>query len=193
MERRIVAQLISCMDSLSDRKDKKKSKDDDNNGSTDANAEGDAGPVESDAAELAEAFKSVVVIGATSTPDSLDSSLRRAGRFDREICMGIPDVAAREHIFRILIKKMRVPDDFNFRSIALRTPGYVGADLSALAKETAAAAVNRILEKMRRLRRQMGMRYDGRRKQVDCCPVFGRNRIQKTNLGCLQWKCATLR
>ena len=99
MERRIVAQLISCMDSLSDRKDKKKSKDDDNNGSTDANAEGDAGPVRA-TPQTAE-VKSVVVIGATSTPDSLDSPLRRAGRFDREICMGIPDVAAREHIFCI--------------------------------------------------------------------------------------------
>ena len=64
--------------------------------------------------EEPEVPKSVVVIGATSTPDALDSSLRRAGRFDREICMGIPDVTAREHIFRVLIKKMRVPDSFDF-------------------------------------------------------------------------------
>ena len=140
MERRIVAQLIACMDSLSDYGEKRKpeSASAPDAAETDVKSDANAGPPTDS--------KSVIVIGATSTPDSLDSSLRRAGRFDREICMGIPDVAAREHIFRVLVKQMRVPAGFDFRSIAVRTPGYVGADLGALVKEAAAAAVTRALD-----------------------------------------------
>lgn len=86
----------------------------------------------------------VLVIGATNRPDALDPALRRAGRFDREICLGIPDQDGRERVLRVLISKMRVAGDFDYKSIAKRTPGFVGADLAALTKEAAVAAVNRI-------------------------------------------------
>jgi len=86
----------------------------------------------------------VLVIGATNRPDALDPALRRAGRFDREICLGIPDEAARERVLRVLVGTMRIAGDFDYKSIAKRTPGFVGADLAALTKEAAAAAVNRV-------------------------------------------------
>jgi ribosome biogenesis ATPase len=88
--------------------------------------------------------KPVLIIGATNRPDALDSALRRAGRFDREICVGIPDQQAREHILQVLSKKMKLSGDFNFKAIARKTPGFVGADLVSLTKEAAVIAVNRI-------------------------------------------------
>ncbi|GMG18180.1 unnamed protein product [Phytophthora fragariaefolia] len=88
--------------------------------------------------------KPVVLIGATNRPDALDSALRRAGRFDREICLGIPDEEAREKILRVLARKMTLEGDFDFAALARRTPGYVGADLVSLTKEAAVGAVNRI-------------------------------------------------
>ncbi|CAH0518117.1 unnamed protein product [Peronospora belbahrii] len=88
--------------------------------------------------------KPVVLIGATNRPDALDSALRRAGRFDREICLGIPDEEAREKILRVLARKMTLEGDFDFAMLARRTPGYVGADLVSLTKEAAVGAVNRI-------------------------------------------------
>ncbi|KAL3657476.1 hypothetical protein V7S43_017615 [Phytophthora oleae] len=88
--------------------------------------------------------KPVILIGATNRPDALDSALRRAGRFDREICLGIPDEEAREKILRVLARKMTLEGDFDFAALARRTPGYVGADLVSLTKEAAVGAVNRI-------------------------------------------------
>ncbi|ETO82460.1 hypothetical protein F444_03400, partial [Phytophthora nicotianae P1976] len=88
--------------------------------------------------------KPVILIGATNRPDALDSALRRAGRFDREICLGIPDEEAREKILRVLARKMALEGDFDFPALARRTPGYVGADLVSLTKEAAVGAVNRI-------------------------------------------------
>ena len=76
--------------------------------------------------------KPVMIIGATNRPDTLDSALRRAGRFDREISLGIPDEAAREAILRLLTKRMKVSEDVDYPVLAAKTPGYVGADLSAL-------------------------------------------------------------
>ena len=99
MERRIVAQLQTCMDSLNSQ-------------------------------ELRE--KPVMIIGATNRPDALDNALRRAGRFDREISLGIPDEAAREAILRLLTKQMKVGEDVDYSVLDAKAPGYVGADLSAL-------------------------------------------------------------
>jgi len=93
---------------------------------------------------VGQAADGVLVLGATNRPDALDPALRRAGRFDREICLGIPDEAAREHVLRVLVSKMRMSGDFDFKSVAHRTPGFVGADLAALTKEAAVVAVNRI-------------------------------------------------
>ncbi|KDO20878.1 hypothetical protein SPRG_14110 [Saprolegnia parasitica CBS 223.65] len=88
--------------------------------------------------------KPVLVIGATNRPNDLDQALRRAGRFDREICLGIPDADAREKILSVLASKMRLSGDIDFKDLARRTPGYVGADLVSLTKEAAVLAVNRV-------------------------------------------------
>uniref|UniRef100_A0A4W6BR59 Nuclear VCP like n=1 Tax=Lates calcarifer TaxID=8187 RepID=A0A4W6BR59_LATCA len=111
MERRIVAQLLTCMDDLN---------------SLTVTAQ-------------------VLVIGATNRPDSLDPALRRAGRFDREICLGIPDEAARLRILKTLCRKLKLPENFDYQQLARLTPGYVGADLMALCREAAMTAVNRVL------------------------------------------------
>jgi len=86
----------------------------------------------------------VVVIGATNRPDSLDPALRRAGRFDREIGLGIPDRQARHKILSVLCRNLRLDDDVSLLTIATLSPGYVGADLSSLVREAAIAAVNRM-------------------------------------------------
>ncbi|XP_010789506.1 nuclear valosin-containing protein-like, partial [Notothenia coriiceps] len=90
-----------------------------------------------------------MVIGATNRPDSLDPALRRAGRFDREICLGIPDEAARLRILKTLCRKLKLPEDFDFKQLARITPGYVGADLMALCREAAMSAVHRVLMERR--------------------------------------------
>ncbi|XP_053164142.1 nuclear valosin-containing protein-like isoform X4 [Hemicordylus capensis] len=127
MERRIVAQLLTCMDDLND---------------------------------LAAAAQ-VLVIGATNRPDALDPALRRAGRFDREICLGIPDEAAREKILKTLCRKLRLPESFDFVHLAHMTPGYVGADLMALCREAAMCTVNRVLVKLEEEKREALKIEDG--------------------------------
>lgn len=86
----------------------------------------------------------VMVIGATNRPDSLDPALRRAGRFDREIKLSIPTEAGREQILKTLAGKLKIDEDVEWKEMARKTPGYVGADLRALTREAAAVAINRI-------------------------------------------------
>ncbi|KAL7581724.1 hypothetical protein ACA910_022264 [Epithemia clementina (nom. ined.)] len=88
----------------------------------------------------------VIVLAATNRPDSLDSALRRAGRFDREILLGVPDEDAREKIIRAMTAGMRLSGNFDFRLIAKKTPGFVGADVRSLSKEAAVLAINRIFQ-----------------------------------------------
>lgn len=115
MERRIVAQFLTCMDDMSwDKTDN----------------------------------KPVIVMGATNRPDSLDAALRRAGRFDHEISMGVPDEEARSKILQVLCAKLRLDGDFNFTTLAKATPGYVGADLSALTGAAGIIAVKRIFKQL---------------------------------------------
>lgn len=90
-----------------------------------------------------------MIIGATNRPDALDPALRRAGRFDREICMGVPDEAARERILQVLSKKLRLSGDFDFKTLARMTPGYVGADLNALTAAAGVVAIKRIFSTLR--------------------------------------------
>ncbi|OMH85472.1 putative AAA domain-containing protein [Zancudomyces culisetae] len=111
MERRIVAQLLTCIDSLSWE----------NTGN-----------------------KHVVLLGATNRPDSLDPALRRAGRFDREIMMSVPDESAREKILKVITDGLKLSEDFDFRELSKRCPGYVGADLHALVTAAGMIAVKRI-------------------------------------------------
>ncbi|KAI0077685.1 AAA-domain-containing protein [Panus rudis PR-1116 ss-1] len=115
MERRIVAQFLTCMDDMSwDKTDN----------------------------------KPVIVIGATNRPDSLDAALRRAGRFDHEISMGVPDDEARAQILRVLSSKLRLEGNFDFLALAKATPGYVGADLAALTGAAGIVAVKRIFQQL---------------------------------------------
>lgn len=86
-----------------------------------------------------------VVIGATNRPNSIDAALRRFGRFDREIDIGVPDENGRLEIFRIHTRNMKLDDDVDPESIAKETHGFVGADMAALCTE---AAMQCIREKM---------------------------------------------
>jgi len=87
----------------------------------------------------------VVVIGATNRPNAIDPALRRFGRFDREIDIGVPDENGRLEIFRIHTRNMKLDDDVDPESIARDTHGFVGADMAALCTE---AAMQCIREKM---------------------------------------------
>jgi transitional endoplasmic reticulum ATPase len=87
----------------------------------------------------------VVVIAATNRPNSLDPALRRFGRFDREIDIGVPDEVGRMEIMRIHTKNMKLAEDVDLSDIAKSTHGFVGADLAALCTE---AALQCIREKM---------------------------------------------
>jgi ribosome biogenesis ATPase len=89
-------------------------------------------------------YQPILIIGATNRPDSLDPALRRAGRFDREISMGVPDEQAREKILRVISSKLRLSGDFDYKALAKLTPGYVGADLNALTTAAGVIAVKRI-------------------------------------------------
>ncbi|KAJ5112190.1 hypothetical protein N7532_000235 [Penicillium argentinense] len=113
MEKRIVAQLLTCMDEIALEK-------------TDG--------------------KPVIVLAATNRPDSLDAALRRGGRFDKEINMTVPSEPVREKILRALTRKMRLADDLDLKTLAKRTPGFVGADLNDLVSTAGAAAIKRYLE-----------------------------------------------
>jgi ribosome biogenesis ATPase len=135
MERRIVAQMLTCMDDLLPAAAAPTSADDTATTADDASA-----PASSSA--------HVVVIGATNRPDALDPALRRAGRFDREISLGIPTEAARREILKVLCRGLRLEGDVDSAELARSTPGYVGADLAALTKEAAALAVARIFAEL---------------------------------------------
>jgi len=87
----------------------------------------------------------VIVMAATNRPNSIDPALRRFGRFDREVDIGIPDAVGRLEILRIHTKNMRLSDDLDLEQVAAETHGHVGADLAALCSE---AALQQIREKM---------------------------------------------
>ena len=87
----------------------------------------------------------VVVIGATNRPDSLDPALRRPGRFDREIEIGVPDTEERKEVLEIHTRNMPLAEDVDLDKIANTTHGFVGADLESLCKEAAMRVVRRIL------------------------------------------------
>lgn len=87
----------------------------------------------------------VIVMGATNRPNSIDAALRRFGRFDREIDIGVPDETGRLEVMRIHTKNMKLDMDVNLEAIVRDTHGYVGADMAALCTE---AALQCIREKM---------------------------------------------
>lgn len=125
MEKRMVAQLLTSMDSLAPQNNRNQ--------------------------------QAVLVLAATNRPDALDPALRRAGRFDKEILLGVPDEEARVRILRTMTKGMRLYGNdheemngiisnatFDYKLLARKTPGFVGADIRSLTKEAAVIAINRI-------------------------------------------------
>jgi transitional endoplasmic reticulum ATPase len=111
VERRVVAQLLSNMDGLSERGD-------------------------------------VVVIGATNRVNALDPAIRRGGRFDREIEIGIPNIHGREEILLIHSRGMPLAENVNLEHLAEVTHGFVGADLEQLTKEAAMNSLRKIIPKI---------------------------------------------
>lgn len=91
------------------------------------------------------ARSNVVVMAATNRPNSIDPALRRYGRFDREVDVGIPDPTGRLEILQIHTKNMKLGDDVDLETIAAETHGYVGSDMASLCSE---AAMQQIREKM---------------------------------------------
>ncbi|KAI9753459.1 MAG: hypothetical protein M4579_005143 [Chaenotheca gracillima] len=117
MEKRIVAQMLTCMDDMAlDRTD----------------------------------GKPVIIIAATNRPDSLDPALRRAGRFNKEINLSVPNEPAREKILKALTRNLRLSGDFDFRELAKRTPGFVGADLKDLVSTAGVAATKKVFDLLKR-------------------------------------------
>ena len=92
--------------------------------------------------------QNTVVIAATNRPEAIDEALRRPGRFDREIVVGVPDEPGRREILGIHTRGMPLAPDVNLDDLSRRTYGFVGADLAALTREAALEAVRRIMPKI---------------------------------------------
>lgn len=118
MERRIVGQLLTCMDDLALEKT---------------------------------GGKPVIVLAATNRPDSLDPALRRAGRFDEEINVGVPSERTRESILRAQTRRTEISPDVDFAKLAKLTPGFVGADLESLISKAGSQSNARYLAAIKAL------------------------------------------
>ncbi|KAG2295329.1 hypothetical protein Bca52824_041998 [Brassica carinata] len=117
MEKRIVTQLLTCMDGPRNKGDKNE-------------ADSSAGYV--------------LVIGATNRPDALDPALRRSGRFEREIALSVPDEDARAEILSVVVQRLRLEGSFDMKRIARLTPGFVGADLEGVANMAGSLGIKRV-------------------------------------------------
>jgi transitional endoplasmic reticulum ATPase len=95
-----------------------------------------------------EARANLVVIAATNRPEAIDEALRRPGRFDREIVVGVPDERGRREILGIHTRGMPLGDRVDLSELARTTYGFVGADIAALAREAAIEAVRRIMPRL---------------------------------------------
>ncbi|HEX6218845.1 MAG TPA: CDC48 family AAA ATPase, partial [Sphingomicrobium sp.] len=92
--------------------------------------------------------QNLVVIAATNRPEAIDEALRRPGRFDREIVVGVPDEPGRREILGIHTRGMPLGQDVDLDELARRTYGFVGADLAALTREAALESVRRIMPRI---------------------------------------------
>ncbi|KAF9402239.1 spermatogenesis associated protein 5, partial [Podila epigama] len=122
MEKRVVATLLTLMDGVSEKR------------------------VSSDDSTSSPTGPRIVVMGATNRPNALDEALRRPGRFDREIEIGIPDAKARGEILSALLKK--IPNTLTAEQVeylASISHGYVGADLAAVCREAGLKTINRVM------------------------------------------------
>src|SRR5690606_39501379 len=95
-----------------------------------------------------QARANLVVIAATNRPDAIDEALRRPGRFDREIVIGVPDENGRREILAIHTRGMPLEEEVDLQEMARKTYGFVGADLAALTREAAIEAVRRIMPEL---------------------------------------------
>ena len=95
-----------------------------------------------------QARTNLVVIAATNRPDAIDEALRRPGRFDREIVIGVPDESGRREILAIHTRGMPLGEGVDLKELSRSTHGFVGADLAALAREAAIEAVRRIMPRI---------------------------------------------
>ncbi|MFB6242356.1 MAG: AAA family ATPase, partial [Candidatus Nanosalina sp.] len=89
--------------------------------------------------------ENVIVIAATNRVDAVDEALRRGGRFDREIEIGVPNRQGRKEVLQIHTRNMPLTDDVDLDELAEKTHGYVGADLEAMCKESAMSVLRRVL------------------------------------------------
>ncbi|KKU15067.1 cell division protein FtsH [Candidatus Wolfebacteria bacterium RIFCSPLOWO2_01_FULL_45_19] len=85
----------------------------------------------------------IIVLAATNRPDILDSALLRPGRFDRRVMLDLPDINDREAILKIHAREKKLAKDVDLRKVAIRTPGFSGADLANLMNEAAIAAAQK--------------------------------------------------
>lgn len=138
MEKRIVAQMLTCMDDMALEKT---------------------------------GGKPVIIIAATNRPDSLDPALRRAGRFNKEINLGVPNEDAREKILRALTQKLNLGEEFPFRTLAKMTPGFVGADLGDVVSVAGTEAMKRMMTVLKQ-RSETSMEIDPPEATLDLSPAL---------------------
>ncbi|GAB2210508.1 hypothetical protein Droror1_Dr00015775 [Drosera rotundifolia] len=129
MEKRIVTQLMTCMDDPQRL------------------VQADKENLDSESTDSKPGY--VLVIGATNMPDAVDPALRRPGRFDREISLGVPDENARAEILQVLTCSLRLEGELDLLRIAKATPGFVAADLTSLVNEAGNLAMRRIINHKR--------------------------------------------
>lgn len=137
MERRVVAQLLTSMDSAQPQQQQP----DEQTQNSEAGGPDIMTPAKDQ--HLQSSMPHVSVIAATNRPDGLDPALRRAGRFDREVLVGVPSVQCRVDMLSKCLDDVRLAYSPDIKALARRTPGYVAADLSALVQEAASSAVAR--------------------------------------------------
>ncbi|KAF9938792.1 spermatogenesis associated protein 5 [Modicella reniformis] len=137
MEKRVVATLLTLMDGVSEKSVSTATK-------STLHSTSDSAPTGN--------TPRIIVIGATNRPNVLDEALRRPGRFDREIEIGIPDAKARAEILTALLQK--IPNTLTqaqIEHLASISHGYVGADLAAVCREAGLKTINRVMQKHRML------------------------------------------
>lgn len=110
-------------------------------------------------------FRPVIVLGATNRPDAIDPALRRPGRFDEEIAMAVPDRKSRELILKAITRPLKLNDDIDFQLLAMRTPGYVAADLKALVTAAGSMALERAFKQLVQ-RKEEGIESNDRIEEI---------------------------
>ncbi|KAF6838839.1 ribosome biogenesis atpase rix7 [Colletotrichum musicola] len=96
--------------------------------------------------EWEEGDRRIVIVGTTSKPELIDPSLKRSDYFARSITVNVPDTVAREEIFRVHTRNLDIPSDVDFKALAVRTHGFVGADIRAVVDDANYKAGNRYLD-----------------------------------------------